>query len=130
MSESFDRNVLTESFEQVSFLEPHFEFGPGAGGGKGAQGGGGLAALQSGWPACLGRRSGARVGELPGRGAGTEASLVAWAQTARVGRAVEKRWSLSLTRGRNRGGGAGMWGRRAGASVQGVQCKQGQAISI
>ena len=29
---SFDRNVLTESFDKVFFLDPHFEFGGGGGG--------------------------------------------------------------------------------------------------
>ena len=38
---SFERNVLSESLEQVSFPEPHFEFGPGTGGGEVAEEGGG-----------------------------------------------------------------------------------------
>ena len=44
---SFERNVLSESFEQVSLLEPHFEFGLGAGRWALVAGGWGLGA--GGW---------------------------------------------------------------------------------
>ena len=44
---SFERNVLSESFEQVSLLEPHFEFGLGAGGWR--LGAGGWRLKAGGW---------------------------------------------------------------------------------
>ena len=56
MLKSFDRNVLTESFDRVFFLDPCFEFGgPGLGWGLAGLGWAGLGAVGCGGGGGLGR---------------------------------------------------------------------------